>query len=223
MIPSPLLVVTDRHASDRPLAETVRRVLDGGARWIWLRDRDLEPGARRALALDLLALIRDAGGRLTIGGDVALAADIGADGVHLGGSVFNDTVSPDEGSAADRTERVRKAVASARLRLGAAASVGVSAHGLADLRAAGQADYATLSPIFATASKPGYGPALGLDGLREASGLGPPVLALGGVDPRNARACLDAGAAGVAVMGCVMRAADPAAQTRRLIEALRAT
>ena len=44
-------------------------------------------------------------------------------------------------------------------------------------------DYATLSPIFVSASKPGYGPALGVGALRDAP---LPVYALGGVDPSNA-------------------------------------
>jgi thiamine-phosphate pyrophosphorylase len=44
-----------------------------------------------------------------------------------------------------------------------------------------------------------------------------PVLALGGVDAANAASAREAGAHGVAVMGCVMRAADPAAVVRRLL------
>jgi thiazole synthase ThiGH ThiG subunit len=46
------------------------------------------------------------------------------------------------------------------------------------------------------------------------------VLALGGLDPATARACVDAGAAGVAVMGGIMRAADPAAAARALVRAV---
>jgi thiamine-phosphate pyrophosphorylase len=71
------------------------------------------------------------------------------------------------------------------------------------------ADYATLSPIFPTASKPGYGPPLGVEALRAAAESGLPVFALGGVLPENARSCREAGAHGVAVMGPVMRAQDP--------------
>lgn len=116
-------------------------------------------------------------------------------------------------------------IAAARNRLGPHALVGVSAHGTAEIRAASEAgaDYATLSPIFASASKPGYGPALGLDGLREAAAIGLPLVALGGIDSGNARACLEAGATGVAVMGALMRASDPEAETRLLLEALAVT
>jgi thiamine-phosphate pyrophosphorylase len=83
------------------------------------------------------------------------------------------------------------------------------------------ADYATLSPIFLTQSKPGYGPAVGLDALAEAVRLAPgPVIALGGIDHGNIAACLAAGARGIAVMGEIMRAADPEAATGHLLAAL---
>jgi thiamine-phosphate pyrophosphorylase len=71
------------------------------------------------------------------------------------------------------------------------------------------ADYVTLSPIFATVTKPGYGPALGPAGAARAAGA-VPWLALGGVDSATrAGACAAAGAAGVAVLGAVMRSDDP--------------
>lgn len=72
-------------------------------------------------------------------------------------------------------------------------------------------DYCTYSPVWATASKPGYGPATGLNGLAAFCADSPvPVYALGGVTgPARARAAREAGAAGVAVMGAVMTADDP--------------
>lgn len=86
--------------------------------------------------------------------------------------------------------------------------VGRSCHGLHEVRAAGEegCDYVTLSPVFATASKPGYGPALGLQGLAALAATAvPPVYALGGVHPPDVADCLAAGATGVAVMGPIMR------------------
>ncbi|SFV02059.1 thiamine-phosphate pyrophosphorylase [Methylobacterium sp. 174MFSha1.1] len=184
-LPARLLIVTDRHGCPEPLADRVAACLSAGARWIWLRDRDLPAPERAALAETLAGQIARVGGALTIGRDVELAAQVGAAGVQLG-------------AAAD--------VAAARARLGRGALLGVSAHSLGDVRAAraAGADYVTLSPIFLTASKPGYGPALGLGVLREAAGV-MPVVALGGVDTMTAPFCREAGAAGVAVMGLVMR------------------
>src|SRR5204862_8189834 len=86
--------------------------------------------------------------------------------------------------------------------------VGRSCHSRTDLGVAADdgCDYATLSPIFVSPSKPGYGPPLGVASLHDPP---LPVYALGGVDASNARACVDAGAFGVAVMGYIMRADDP--------------
>ena len=105
--------------------------------------------------------------------------------------------------------------------------IGCSAHDARELEAAAGADYATLSPIFPSASKPGYGPALGVSrfaAVVAAARL--PVIALGGVDATNVASCIDAGAAGVAVMGGVMSATDVAALmaglTRTLAAALAA-
>lgn len=194
-LPARILVVTDRRQAPKPLPELVEELLDAGARWIWFRDKDLPAGERRDLALDLAARTARHGAALTIGGDVALAADVGA-GVQLG-------------AGGD--------VAAARRALGAAAPIGVSAHGLAELRAARDAgaDYATLSPIFPSASKPGHGPALGLGGLCVAAGAGLPVLALGGITAANVAACRAAGAAGAAVMGEVMRGGRDAMRAMR--------
>jgi thiamine-phosphate pyrophosphorylase len=79
--------------------------------------------------------------------------------------------------------------------------IGVSCHSLRDVVRAEEegADYVYLSPIFVSPSKPGYGPAIGLDALREVCRLVRlPVLALGGVDEDRAPACIAAGAAGFA-------------------------
>ncbi len=183
-LPSRLLVVTDRHQSSVPLPELVERLLAAGIRWVWLRDKDLPAAECRALALDLAARMARSGGTLTVGADVDLARDCGA-GVHLG-------------AHAD--------VAAARRMLGDV-PIGVSAHGVDEVgraRDAG-ADYVTLSPIFTSSSKPGYGPALGPGALGPAARFGLPILALGGVTAATAPACLAAGAWGVAVMGEAMR------------------
>jgi thiamine-phosphate pyrophosphorylase len=200
-LPSRLLIVTDRHQARGPLADIVHEAVRAGAHWIWLRDRDLPPGERRGLAVALLAITRRAQAKLTVGADVELAAEIGADGVHL---------------ASDASPA---AIAAARARLGADAIIGVSAHDDADVAAAvaAGADYATLSPIFATTSKPGYGPELGLAALTRAARHGLPLLALGGVTPERAHECVAAGAAGVAVMGEVMRAAGPPSRVGEVV------
>lgn len=181
-----LLLLTDRKlAGPRPLADVVRAAVDGGVETVVLREKDL-PRDQRA---DLARQLREFVPTLLVASDPT----IDSDGVHLAGAD-----EPWNHGAA------RCVV------------VGRSCHSRAELAAAAEegCDYATLSPIFASTSKPGYGPALGVGVLRDAP---LPVYALGGVRPANARACLDSGAIGVAVMGYVMRAADPAAAVRELL------
>jgi thiamine-phosphate pyrophosphorylase len=198
-LPGPLLVITDRHQARHSIETLAAAVGRGGGRWLLLRDKDLAPQERRDLALRLAKIAAAHGFALSVSTGIDLAAVAGA-GVHL---------------------QAAAAVAAARRRLGSAAIIGVSAHGLDEVvaAAAAQADYVTLSPIFLTASKPGYGPALGTAALRAAAEREIPVLALGGVTTETAGACLAAGARGVAVMGEIMRADDPAGIVGDLVRA----
>lgn len=201
-LPGRLLVVTDRRQAVLPLVEAAAAALAGGARWLSLREKDLPEAELLDLASHIRALGRERGAAVTLHGPAALAARAELDGVHL----------PSGGDPAG-----------ARALLGPAALVGVSAHSPDEAGAAlrAGADYVILGPVFETASKPGYGPALGLRGLAGAvRGLPGPVVAIGGIGPANAGACIEAGAAAVAVMGGVMRAADPAAAVRALLRPL---
>ncbi|ASG21509.1 thiamine phosphate synthase [Nitrospirillum viridazoti] len=186
----PLLVITDRRQASMPLPRLLDRVFAAGCRWVSVREKDLAPCDRLDLVRELRPMARHHGALLTVHAD--LAAAVLCDGVHLG-------------AGGD--------VAAARARLGPQALVGLSRHHPDEGR--GGADYATLSPIFETASKPGYGPALGPQALSRLPG----ALALGGITPANAAQARAAGAAGLAVMGTVMRASDPAAVVRDLLVA----
>ncbi len=201
-LPSPLLVITDRHQARHSVAAIAEEVGQGGGRWLLLRDKDLEPRERRDLAARLAKIARRHGMRLSVSRDVALAAEYGAS-VHLQ-------------SAA--------AVGAARQRLGPGALVGVSAHSFDDVAAAAAAgaNYVTLSPIFLTSSKPGYGPALGVAAIGRAADLGISIIALGGVTTDLLRPCIDAGAAGIAVMGEIMRSDEPGRIVRGLLAACKA-
>jgi len=204
-LPSPpLLVISDRTACRGDVVDAMVAAFHGGARWALLREKDLSPGVVRELARRLVVAAEPFGATVLISGEAEIAREVGAAGVHL-----------PQG----------RSVALAREALGDDALIGVSAHSPAEAQtaAAAGADYATLSPIFPTGSKPGYGPALGLAELsRVARAVAMPLVALAGIDAGNARGCIEAGAAGIAVMGGVMRAADPAAATAALVAALRA-
>ncbi len=194
-----LVVLTDRRqAAHLGLVTTVAAAVVGGARAVVLREKDLSRAERIDLGCALVELLAPVNGTLLVaGGDVGLATSIGALGIHL--------------AAADPfpTER-------------AGLVIGRSCHDVEELQAAVAegADYASLSPVFASLSKPGYGPVLEIAGLAEATSVTTaPVIALGGITPANVAGCLAAGAAGVAVMGTIMRAGDPTAATIALLAA----
>jgi thiamine-phosphate pyrophosphorylase len=182
-----LVVLTDRTQAAAPLPEVVAAAVAAGARAVLLRDKDLPLDERHALAEAIRAVLDPVGGLLVWGG---AAGAPGGTAVHL--------------SADDDFPPVRPPL------------VGRSCHSAAELRRAAEegCDWVFLSPVFPTPSKPGYGPALGLDGLAALVPGAPPVLALGGVRPADVAGCLAAGAHGVAVMGAVMRA--PAAVAEHL-------
>ncbi|MGH3738223.1 MAG: thiamine phosphate synthase [Micromonosporaceae bacterium] len=190
-----LLLLTDRHQARLPLVETVARAVEGGARAIVLREKDLPGTERAALAEQLWRLLEPVGGML-----IAASWPVGpATGVHLAAA---DPLPP---SALFDT-------------------VGRSCHDASEVDAASVEglDYLTVSPVYATASKPGYGPPLGVEGLRALCRRTPvPAYALGGVTPATAAQCRAAGAAGIAVMGDAMRADDPCAAVSSLLDALR--
>jgi thiamine-phosphate pyrophosphorylase len=197
----PLLVITDRASTVRPLADVVAAALRGGCRWLSVREKDLAQDELVALVGRMAALARPSGATITVHGDLAAAEAAGADGVHLSAG----------GSPAE-----------ARARLGPNALIGLSVHSAVEAANTDRTvDYVTLSPIFVSASKPGYGPPLGAHGLAGAVATSTvPIVALGGITSERVADCLAAGAAGIAVMGAVMTAADPEAATTALVATL---
>ena len=201
----PILVITDRRMAKRPLTDIVAAALDGGCRWVLLREPDLDRDALIDLGSQVAAVCRPRRATLSVSADIGAAAAIGAAGIQLPQRLAD-----------------RASVARARAALGDGALIGISCHSLDEAVTARRlgADYVTLSPVFLTDSKPGYGPALGVETLTSATAaLGLPVLGLGGIDAGNAASVKRTGAAGIAVMGSIMRADDPAAAFRQLLAA----
>jgi thiamine-phosphate pyrophosphorylase len=199
----PLLLVTDRRQARRSLFEIVTAALASGCRWISLREKDLPEDEQVPLARRLLPLAHRSHARLMLHGAAALAQLAGVDGVHL-----------PSGSDA----------AAARAMLGPDRLIGVSIHTVSEAQAIdpAAADYALAGPAFETPSKPGYGPEIGRKGLAEiAAAARVPVLAIGGINTARIGEVIAAGCAGVAVMGSVMRAADPGTEVAGLLATLK--
>jgi thiamine-phosphate pyrophosphorylase len=162
----------------------------GGATVVQVRLKGVSTTARAEMGLSL----RHLPAMLVINDDVAAALLCGADGVHLG-----------------QTDR------GAEEALAAGLVLGISARDVDEAAKAQErgAAYIGAGPVWATPSKADSGLPIGLDVLATmCAAVSIPVVAIGGVDATNARACILAGAAGVAVV----RAAGDAAMVRRAVD-----
>ena len=200
----PLYLITDRNAPPSgDLLGALEAALRGGVRFVQFREKDLPYQERLRLGREVASRAFEHGARLLVNGDPELAEALGADVVHLG----KGTVSVSEVRAG-----------------GYAGLIGYSAHsGEEAARAFVEgADFVTLSPVFLTKSKFSSGPLLGLEAFgRELKIAGGPVYALGGVGAQNAPACMERGARGVALIGAILGAGDPAHAAREVRSAIR--
>ena len=156
--------------------ETAKTAVEGGATVVQLRLK----GATTADVIAVGGRFRELGATFVVNDDVSAAIALGADGVHLG-----------------RDDPGAEAALAAGLMLGTSASS-------VDEAKAGEAlgaSYVGAGPVWETPTKPDADPPIGLAGLAEIStAVSAPVIAIGGIDERTARDCIDAGAFGVAVV-----------------------
>ncbi len=213
-----------RHALLAKIAEAARCGVD----YIQLREKDLATRELQRLTYEAVRIVRDVrnqskvehGNRkletrkskllINARTDVALAA--GADGVHLPSGDLAPSEVRAIWDATLRSRELRIEDGEAELATGdwRPATIAVSCHSVADVLAAEShgADFAVFAPVFEKEGRAG----VGLDALRdaccratardaktEAAATGQmPVLALGGVTLANVRACVEAGATGIA-------------------------
>ncbi|MBX7265221.1 thiamine phosphate synthase [Micromonospora sp. Llam7] len=230
---SGVVLLTDRRVARGSLVDVVAAAVAGGVRWVVLREKDLPRAERLALAAELRPILVEAGGTLVVAGPDPLLADQDRDPAGAGHADDRGTgicradAAGRLGAAGTATE-IRTPIAIHLSAAGpypppAADLVGRSCHDEAELHRLSSEDYVTLSPVFPTRTKPGHGPPLlpeGLAGLIRRSPV--PALALGGIEtPAQVRACIQAGATGVAVLGTMMRATDPHLTASTLVEAFR--
>jgi thiamine-phosphate pyrophosphorylase len=173
--------------------DTARIALAGGATVIQLRLKSLSTAelVKRGRAFRELSSRHAA--IFVVNDDAEAAVELGANGVHLG-------------RRDDGIERAREA----------GLLFGLSAQSLDEARevARKRPDYLGAGPIWPTPTKPDA-PAIGLQALAAiCAEVDVPVIAIGGINSTNALACVEAGAAGVAVV----RAAVDSGAVRAAIE-----
>jgi len=189
-----LYLVTDRSLSGgRSLEWIVEEAVKGGVTMVQLREKDCATRDFVDLAVKLKQILQPYHVPLIINDRLDIVLASGADGLHIGQSDMPYDV--------------------AREILGDIKIIGLSVETIAQARDANFLDvqYIGISPVFATATKSDTNTPLGLEGIREiASFTRHPMVGIGGIHAWNARAVIDAGAGGVAVVSAIMSASDPA-------------
>jgi thiamine-phosphate pyrophosphorylase len=184
--------ITDPEISGLTACEQIRRLADGGATLVQIRDKRSTSRAFYESAKDALKTARDRNVRILINDRVDIALVCNADGVHLG----QEDVPPEQ----------------ARRILGNTAMIGYSTHTIAQVKDALRLpiDYIAFGPIFLTSTKEKADPVVGLQMLAEVRSLagGVPVVAIGGIDETNIVSVIKAGADSAAVVSSVLKEQD---------------
>jgi len=198
-----LCLLATRRVSRRPLAEAVAAALRGGVRLVQVREKEAPDDVVLAVARDLAAVVREAGGLLLVNDRVEVAREAGADGVHLG----PEDMDPRE----------------ARRLLGPDLLIGATTHDLAQANRAASAgaDYVGIGPVFPTRTKGVPIRVIGPEAAgRVARAVRLPAFAIGGIGPGNAGRVRAAGCDRAAVCAGILAADDPEAAAREILAAL---
>ena len=191
-----LYAITPGMADTHVLVARAEACLAGGAAVLQYRSKSLDATLEREQARALAAACRRHGALFIVNDSLALAREVGADGVHLG---------RDDGDVAEARRAWPEGV------------LGVSCYadpGRARSAAAAGADYVAIGSVFASATKP-QAVRAPLSALAEARRLAArPVVAIGGITMANAPAAIAAGADMVAVISALFDAPDVAAAAR---------
>lgn len=186
--------------------EGARMALEGGCRWIQLRMKDSSDDEVREAAAEIKPMCKAHDAIFLLDDRVELAKELKADGVHLG---KNDM-------PVDEARRV----------LGEEFIIGGTANTFEDIeRLARQgADYIGCGPFRFTTTKKNLAPVIGIEGYRdiiekmEAAGIDLPVVAIGGITADDIDDILATGVRGIAVSGTVLRAENPVAMMKQIIQ-----
>jgi thiamine-phosphate pyrophosphorylase len=194
-------LITDRSCcGSRSVEEVVIAAIDSGVTLVQLRDKNVDARPMLALGRRLLELLRPVGIGLIVNDRIDVAQVLDADGVHIG----QQDIPYSE----------------ARRLLGPTKIIGVSVGSEAEAREAARwdVDYVGVGPVYATATKPDAGAALGPDETARLAKIScHRAVAIGGIDGANAVRLFEEGLEGVAVISTICSAADPGAATRQFV------
>lgn len=204
-----LYAISSRKALPGDDAEQRRRLVDlamawasGGVDYIQIREKDLPLPELQSLAAQVVEAVRSTGSatRVLLNGPAQIALAAGADGVHLPSTPGLDPAgNPQMIGTAGTAVRAADGVYE---RVGREAVVSAACHSPEEIGRATGASLLLFSPVFEKVSDKRVTNGQGLAALRAAVELAAPtpIVALGGVTEKNAPACVQNGAAGIAAI-----------------------
>jgi len=194
--------ITDTRLTGLSHAAQVERLIDGGARFIQLREKHAPAKVFYADAQKALEIARRHGAKIIINDRVDIALALKADGLHLG----QDDLPP----------------AKAREILGENAIIGFSTHSVRQAIEAAQlpVDYVAIGPVFTTDTKENPDEPVGLEGVEEVrAAIGDfPLVAIGGISATRAREVFRAGADSLAIIKALLFPAENIAENLKLLQ-----
>lgn len=185
------------------LVELAREWANGGVDYIQIREKDLPLAELQSLAAGVVEAVHATGAatRVLVNGPAQVALDAGADGVHLPTTpaTAEPSGNPQLVGAAGNAVRAAHAVYE---RAGKEAIVSAACHSQDEIRRAAGASLLLFSPVFEKVTEQSVTNGQGLAALRAAVEVAAPapVIALGGVTEKNAAACVESGAGGIAAI-----------------------
>lgn len=190
---------------ERSVVEQVKAVIEGGCRWIQIRMKDASDEEIGNVVKEILPLCIEKESFLLLDDRVELAKELNVGGVHLG----KDDMPPSK----------------ARMILGPAAVIGVTANTIEDIEAvrALDIDYIGIGPFRETTTKKNLAPVLGIDGIKkicdemQSKEINIAHVAIGGITLDDVKPLLAAGVDGIAVSGAIANAKDMVEATRLFI------
>lgn len=191
-----------------PIKDQVRAVLDGGGRWIQVRMKEASDEEIKKVIDEIMPMCLETEAFLILNDRVELAKELNVGGVHLG--------------------REDMSASQARVILGAAAVIGVTANTFEDVEAVRylDIDYIGIGPYRYTETKKNLAPVLGKEGIKEIcdkmqkAEILIPKVAVGDVKYDDVPALMEAGVNGVAVSGAIAYSGDIKEETKRFVDLL---
>lgn len=191
------------------VSDQIKAFIKGGGRWVQVRMKDASDEEITKVIEEIKPLCIETETFLILDDRVELAKTLDVGGVHLG----KEDMLPSK----------------ARMILGPAAVIGVTANTIDDVKAVRSLDidYIGIGPFAQTSTKKNLSPILGIEGIKSICTqmndleINISHVAVGGIKREDVAALMEAGVNGIAVSGAIANAPDIIKATEDFLETLK--